>query len=871
MTKNALTGGAARAAFLLATAFGAVQPVLAQEVETAQDEAPPVQTIVVVGTIVSAQGAAIEEKRDASNIVDVASADSVGRFPDQNTAAALSRLPAVAVQRDQGQERYVQIRGAPNRYVSVSFDGVPVIGVDEGGETRAFRFDAVPSVLLSSAVVAKSLTPDLSAEAVVANVDLQTYSPFTRKGLDLNADIGLGVMDLGGGEQRQGSVRAAWSNDVFGIVAGASNYRREQVTDNREVGAYAGRVPTELDIRSYQLVRENTGAFLGAEFRATPDLTLSAKAVFTEFLDTEERDQYEFRLASATNFAGSGRGGDLVNVPVRASYNQGEYETRYYIYTLGAEYESGPWEVDARLNYTESENITFLPLVQGNTSSAQNVSLNYDFSDPNFPLVRLFTTVPGTPPTRGTPLAALNQNFAGSLLFISAKQDSFSESVTGKIDVEREISDALEIKGGLFYADRALDGFTFAFGNGAVLNGRLNLADYQTTKGWDTGFPLGITLTEVDNARLRVDALRAAPGAPNPFRPGTTYNPANDVPDINRYDISEQLLAGYGAAEWEFEGGQLVAGLRVENFESTNSGTVQVGSTFQPLTVDESYTDLFPSVNLRLDLRDDVILRGAVQRSIARPTFGEIRVGASINDTASPGTIAGGNPGLEPERIWGVDASLEYYPTRNSILAVSAYHRAIDNVLFRNTQPVGADVFNSNGIDRSNYQLSSTFNGEEGSLTGLELNYQQQFAFLPGPLAGLGFQGNLTFLDGTFDTAQRQDIDLPGASDTIVNASLYYERYGFSGRISYQWRSDWLDSLGLGTGGGSGSTGDEFRRGYENLDVTLRYAINDNVTVFADFANLTDEEYVAFLGDEGRPTEVEQIGSRYLFGLRFNY
>jgi TonB-dependent receptor len=858
-----------RSMLMFGASVFAAEGALAQDTQRSSEaEATASENeIVVVGSIVSSQGAAINEKRNADNIIDVVSADAVGRFPDQNSAAALSRLPAVAVQRDQGQERYVQIRGAPNRYVSVTVDGVPVIGVDEGGSTRAFRFDAVPSVLLSSAAVSKSLTPDLSAEAVISNVDLRTYSPMAADGLEIQGDVGLGQMELGGGEQRQGSLRAAWANDRFGIVIGGSHYRREQVTDNREVGAYNGRVPTELDIRNYQLIRENNGLFFGAEFRATPALTLSAKAIYTEFLDTEDRDQYEFRLDRAPGFATSGRGGDLVNVPVRATYNEGDYATRYHIYTLGADYQKDAWEISGRLNLTESENTTFLPLVQMSTSSAQNVSLNYNFDNPNFPIVRLFTTVPGTPPTRGTPLTALDQTAFASINYIAGRQDSFSDSVTAKLDVAHTDENAT-VRAGLFYADRSLDGFTFAFSNGAVLTGRINPANYATGAAWSTGFPLGIRFTEVNNARLRADVLAAAIGAPS-FVPGQTYSPANDVPATNRYDISEELLAGYASAEVEFEGGQLVFGLRVENFSSVNKGTAQIGAnTFVPLTFKQDYTDLFPSANLRLDLRDDVVLRLGAQRSIARPTFGEVRIGAAINDTSSPGTVSGGNPALKPEYITGVDGALEWYPSRNSILAVSAFHRAVQNVLYANTEGVGSDAFDSNGVDRSNYLLTSTFNGEEGTLTGIEFNYQQQFTFLPGALSGLGFQGNLTFLDGSFDTAQRQGIAFPGTSERIVNASLYYEKFGFSGRVSYQWRDDWLDTLG---GLGVGSTGDEFRRAYENVDVTLRYELTDKLTLYADLANLTDETYVAFLGDEGRPTEVEQIGSRYLFGLRFQF
>ena len=229
-----------------------------------------------------------------------------------------------------------------------------------------------------------------------------------------------------------------------------------------------------------------------------------------------------------------------------------------------------------------------------------------------------------------------------------------------------------------------------------------------------------------------------------------------------------------------------------------------------------------------------------------------------------PGTISGGNPDLKPEYTWGLDASLEYYLPGGGIASISAFHRWVDNVLYQNQQAVGTDLYDSDGVDRSAYLLTSTFNGTSGKLYGIEFNYQQQFSFLPSPLDGFGFQGNLALLDGDFDTPTQKNIPFQGLSDTVLNTSLYYEKYGLSARVSYQWRSDWLDTLG---GLGSG----EYRNGYDNLDVSVRYAVNDNLTLFADATNLTDAIYMAYQGDESMPTEVEQVGRRYMFGVRFGF
>ena len=870
------------------TALIALAPgsALAQAAPPAAEEAPAEGEIIVTGSIAQAQAASIEAKRAALNLIDVAAADAVGRFPDQNSAAALSRLPAVAVQRDQGQERYIQVRGAPNRWTSVTIDGIPMVGVDEGGDTRAFRFDAVPAVLLSAMAINKSLTPALPADAIVASIDLQTYNPMVRKGLHVSADLGYGFMNHGKGEQRQGSLRLSWSNDTFGVVIGGSHYRRKQLTDNREVGLYDEPSsatdttfgPTEVDIRLYEIERWNNGLFAGLEFQPQDGQRFYAKAIFTEFNDDEQRNQYELRLDRATSGFRNLAAGDLVNVPLRGSFNYGEYRNRNYIGTLGAEFDGDDgFFLHLKGNYARTDNTSYLPLVQASTSGLASPSLTYDRSDPRFPVVTLYQTLAGATAgtfVRGPALGALfNQatlNPAGAIL-IGAVQQTVSDSYTAKLDLGKDLG-AVKLAGGLLFADRKIEGNNFSFSNvvalgalGSTVGLPFNVNSYVTTTPWTTQFPLGFTLNLVDNRAMRADIDKLLPA----LQAAGRYNPDANIPLTDRYAQKEQTLAGYVMATAELGNATIVGGLRVEHYKLTNSGSARIGAVFTPLTVEQSVTDLFPSLNARIELADDIVLRLGAQRGISRPAYGAIRVGSAINDTASPGTISGGNPGLKPEYTWGVDSSLEFYLPGEGIAAVSAFYRWVDNVFYQNTQTAGSDVFDTGSTDRSNYLLTSTFNGENGKLYGVEFNYQQRFAFLPAPLDGFGFQGNLTLLDGSFDTqlvgaVQNKGIPFQGMSKTIANASLFYEKHGLSARVSYQWRGDWLDSLG---GFGSG----ESRKAYANLDASVRYAVNDWLTLFADAANLTNEKYIAYEGTDAKPTEVEQIGSRFLFGARFNF
>ena len=835
------------------------------------------EVIVTARPIVGSQKAALQRQRQADNIVNAIAADTVGQFPDQNAAAALSRLPAVAVQRDQGQERYLQIRGAPNRWTSVSIDGINVIGVDESGLQRAFRFDAVPAVMLSALEVNKSLTPDLSAEAVVARVDLQTFSAFDRRGLATQGGFGQGEMDLGGGLQEEYSLRGSWSGDQFGVLAAISHYSREQVTDNRETtyDAISG-LPTALDFRNYLVERESNGAIAGLEWRPADGHSLSLKTIFTEFNDNEQRNQYVVQVGSGIGVR-TAESGDLVGVPIRGTANNGFYENSNQISTLGGDHELGAWKLDWRVNYTETDNSTDLPiLLSQQLSSSQRFAVRYNRSSPNFPILDIASQVPGAAPgtfVRGTGLTNFNPASFGLNLLLPLSARTQSESWIYKADASREVEfagQAVELRMGAQFDEREVFGSILSGSAPIVALTQLfpavgltfNYANYLTDRSWDTGFPSGFDFKYLDNRAMRRDVDAGL----KTLETAGLYFPERNISPTDRYDISERLAAAYGSAKLEIGNAQIVAGLRVEQMEQTISGFIRSGTTaapvLTPLKVTNEDTSVFPSLNVRYELAQDTLARFAVMTGISRPGYGAIRSGASVSDIGL--TVTGGNPQLEPEKTWGVDVAVERYLPGEGIVSASAFWRHVDKVLYDASSPVGSDIYDAPGIDRSGYTFTSTRNGDEGALYGLELAYQQQFVFLPSWLSGFGFQGNVTFLDGEFDTKDGRTSEFPGTSSTITNASLYYERYGLSARLSHQWRDDWIDTLNsLGSG--------EYRKAYESLDLSVRYAVTEGLTVYVDANNLTDEVYVAYEGNLSRPSEVEQVGKRWMVGLRFNY
>src|SRR5690606_25250197 len=202
----------------------------------------------------------------------------------------------------------------------------------------------------------------------------------------------------------------------------------------------------------------------------------------------------------------------------------------------------------------------------------------------------------------------------------------------------------------------------------------------------------------------------------------------------------------------------------------------------------------------------------------------DVRPNFSINDDDFE--ISGGNPSAGPEKAIGFDAYFEWYRPGGAFLSVGAYYKDLRDVLFDVEQArFGSNVLNQPGLDRSDYAFFTIDNGGDGFIRGLEFSYSQTmepFAErlgLPDWTSGFGLRANLTLNESEATTPDGRTVGLPGASDLIYNAALSYERYGFSSRISWQYRTEWLDGLGDGD-----ILGDSYWDEVGRLDFKASYA-----------------------------------------------
>lgn len=852
--------------------------------------------------IAESEEAALQLKRASTSLVDVIAADSAGRFPDQNIAAAVSRLPGVSVGRDQGQERYISLRGSPASWTTMAFDGVNVIS-PAGRETR---FDTIPSSIASQTVIRKAVTADMPGETVAGNINIVTRSPFDYPGLKASLDGGYGYNDLGQGKQYNvsGFLSGRFANDTIGVLVGGSRYERDMVTDNfensweiapedQEPGGQNRIWNAKTQNKLYRLKRSNTSFSGRVEWRPDSDNKVFFSSIYSQFRDDELRNAWVFDLDQDAKKTGSSKVGTTTgyadirtgNTPMRGTLYGAEIEStlnsnssRQSIFTntLAGEHEMDTWKIKWRLNYTRADDRSKPPF-QSSWSSptdfTKRPTLVYDFTDPNLSKVQLFNTVRNA---NGTYSAGAARPYISptELQFLSMtrnRQLDRTNAYTGKLDIEHSLelfgANTVFQFGGEYDKRTKTSRRTVLEVTPATLAAAGLASPTQGDISIDTPYkgklPLGYGFkyfsSELGTALF--DKYVAAGAA----------QIQKDTSQKNDYRVTEEVIAGYAMGTTYFDWGNIVYGARIERIKNTGSALSMTNSGWMPTVVSNSFVSVYPSIHVNWDINRNMKLRLSGNTGAARPDYDQMRPNFSYNDTDQ--IVSGGNPKAKPERAKGIDLYFEWYMPSRGFFSVGGYYKDLKDILYDvELTQFGSDVLNSGGIDRSDYRYSTIANGGGGHIKGIEFAFSQPLeglarsAGLPDWAQGFGIQTNLTLNDSKATTPDGRTTDLPGASPLIYNISGYYERYGFSARVSYQWQKAYLDAIGSGD-----IIGDTYWANVARLDLSLRYSINDNIQLYLDANNLTNEAGIRYQGSYSRPIEHELFGRRYLAGVRLNF
>lgn len=809
--------------------------------------------IVVVGVITDGIARSLNQQRNADGTVNVLSADAIGRYPDPNVAESLGRVQGIAIQRDQGEGRYINVRGAPSAFTAVSVDGVAVPAVSPS--TRAVDLDTLPSDIVATVEVSKTLMPSQDADSIAGAVNISTRSPFDAGGAVVSGYAGGSYNDYGGQDVRAGLTLSHLfgEDESIGALVSLSYSETNRRPDNVEnAWAYddvADRYFVEETLFKDYETRRTRQAVTGAlEFRPSDETRISLRGSYAEFEDDEYRDTLRLGFADGTMSAGStDRSATFTGARIYKALRHRTQNNEITTASLSGEhfYRSGA-TVDATVAWARSEQT--YPHRDELVFRSGSRTLSYDTTNNYAPTYSIFSD-----PT-GYYLNAANYSF---------RENSFRSNTTSQEDLS----------------------FRINFEMPTVIGGR------------DTTLRFGAKFTtrdvSADEERFRDRSAAASPGALGPLlstRPSVNYDyilglkmdhelvvayfdsiylqstgaasrrmPQSVTAD---YTAGEDILAGYGQARFDVGNTNVVLGLRVENTSFDGAAVrVPISGAPVPTTVSRDETDFFPNLTLRHTFSDNLIGRFALTRAISRPEYSDIVPRVLETSDAGIVSVSRGNPDLKSTLSNNVDIGLEYYLRPLGVVSVNAFYKDLSNYRFTLN---ARETYNS----IPNAIVSETRNAPDGHLAGIEFNWQQTFDFLPGWASGFGVFANYTVTDAQIKTDRsyggRDTFTLPGQSDEMYNLALFYENFGFSARVSYTYRGDFLEEIDADVPGL-----DLWVEERGQLDFTTSYDFGNGIELFGEAKNLTDSAGVRYYGVRERTYEYEKFGYNVFVGVRF--
>lgn len=869
---------------------------------------PPARKLGELTVEASRMGQYITKRSDPS-VLDTVTSKENRRSPDDDVSETLKRLPGVNVASGQGgsfQEETVNIRGLGGSFNNVTINGQPVAST---GASRAVPLDVIPSDIAREIEVRKTVTPDMDANSIGGTVNIKTPSAFDREGPFAFASGSIGnfsddatTFERTGDDEipRKVSIVAGnkfGADDQLGVTVNLNHQYDEFNTEIAEPDHHRDArngvfLPTDTRLTQDDSTRErfSIGGRLDYRPNESSEYYLDAFHTETERTEAETMTQWKFLNDSddadqAINNPLPGKPGDfrtpvgVSDVDKEADFSDQDSETTFL--TLGTVQRFGQWTVEADAHYSEAERHfdtdEWSIEIDGLTSVVQLGDIDWAV-----PVDERFGN------NAKTDLEKFNDSSEYRFDEIDREGvDQSEETYTLGTDIRRD----LELFGSL--PGYVKTGFNFR-------NRQFERDEIEKQFEPKTD----ITLDEF-NLGGRPDDVQGLPIAPGIDPVGAASFDRNNR-DVFEFipgestegslegdsEVEEDVLAGYFMVDADINQWNIVTGVRVERTE-TDSSVLELRETEQELTFNESnideitntetqsnsYTDFFPSITTQYRFSDRLTLRAAATRTIARPELQDL-AGAEVVDLAKdrlePGAgpngrdlfpeadVSRGNPDLDPRESNNLDLGAEYYFDNGGIAAAALFYKSIDDPIFQSEVVQQDQIVQGNFVER--IEIRSRENASEGSVYGLELQYNSQLTMLPAPWDGFGINANVSFTDSEIDIPDRDDDpSLGGQADTLLNIVPYYQQGPVAVRFSYNYTDEFVTSFG------SEKPQDEFRDSRFQVGAHASYEFSNNFVGFAEVQNLTEEPFEEVHTGSGRLTRHETVPRSLWVGLRARF
>jgi TonB-dependent receptor len=810
---------------------------------------------IVVSGQRAQQQRSIEEKRSALGLVDVTAADEIGQLPDKNVAEAVERLPGVGVQYDQGEGRYVAVRGVPSSLNGYTLNGFEIGNPD--GNTRALPLDILSGQLLNRVEVAKVKTADLTGQGIGATVNLVTQTAYDfDQPLVVQANAQVGYQELRKGSQPiKGDVTVGGrfgADEQFGVLLGASYSDRTYTSYGiypddwtPDENAARGAIPVNIKYTDYRLKRERIGASGSLDWRGG-GTQLYVRGVYSKFTEDEYRQRFRLDF-SDIDWDANGLTGVAATSEQRSDLRTEYKEKSVLSFMAGGSTEFGEnWKLDFGAAHTRNEVIEPNELWQfrGNPGTVA-----VDFTD------KLFSAVPVD--------GYLDASDLGFRQYTAQDEYGLEKTWQARLDLTGKLpsigtNSFVKFGANARWTDKRFDSSNTVYTRGTSAN-RFTLAGLA---GDDVTVDLGNGHEYFLSPAIDADLIRAYTqgklGGPQ-FVLDTATSLANDT--LGDFSLDENVFAGYGMVNLDFGSVAVTGGLRVERTELGITGYLLDGDIVTPASGDRSYTDWLPSLVVRVTPSEDTVFRLAYSRSVGRPQYSDLSPGGEVSSEGDGElNVSTGNPALKPYVADALDMAAEWYFARGGMVSVGAFAKFIRNPIFTQSYTIEGGSFGGVAYDRINF--SQTLNAEKGDIVGLEASYQQQFTFLPGLLSGLGVNLNLTLIDASLRLPDGGSVGFPEQSKLLWGAQLFYQKGPVEASVAYHHTGRAL--IAAGDTRLTDSFNDDLRR----LDAKIGVDLTRNFRIFAEGQNLTDEPTRQYQGGvRDWVTQNERYGRTFYVGV----
>ena len=809
---------------------------------------------------------AINRERTAINVLQVLPAEVIQSLPNANVADALGRLPSVTLERDEGEGKYVQIRGAEPRYSNVTIDGVNVPSPEN---VRQIKLDIIQSDLVESVEINKTLLASGDGDAIGGSINLRTKSAGERPTLSVYGFGGYTPIIGGRGEDQFGATvgkRFGKEKKLGFLFGGSYDYNGRGIDDIEPAPQTAPLVDGGpvfatyggTDLREYRYQRTRFGFGGTLDYKLSDVSYIYLRGLFSHFNNFGDRWVYSPTVNSyvANPTGGPNQGGLDGNITFNAQIRR-PVQTIGNL-ALGGQYFAGKstftWELSGSRASTEDKGYStanFGPV--DDNSPLNNVQFGINLSNPLRPRFPVLNGVNTYDP----------------------KQYFFQG-----YDFNTTYSPQVNFQGGASFArNYSVGGHfgVFEFGGKVRSAHKFNEANDRFYNAADPSkLPLINFLTIFTNSDYYGGSYQLGPLADyNKIRSFYLGNPGAFVLNASRtfsrntpqsYDLVERVYAGYLQNSISFGKWRLYTGLRFEATDEGVRGNLARGALAIPVKQASSYVDPLPSVQLRYALTPESGLRFAYGRGIARPNYSDLIPGGTITDSRK--RLSTGNPNLKSTYANNYDVLYEHFLRPLGVIQAGFFYKDIKQPIYTVGSPLTSGTY-------AGYTQIQPVNGTDAKLYGLEIAYQQRLSFLPGLLAGAGINANYSY-------TKSEANGIPGRSDHPAlqrqaphswNISPTYDRGRLSLRVGLSYNDaniffyNYTDGADLGK---KGPNGDNYLYSHLQVDAQASWRLPKGFSAIVYGLNLTNEVFGFYQGSPIYVAQREYYKATYAAGLRWS-